>query len=234
MNHSEHGTEADTGLAEVLGRIARTLQAEPDVDTTLRAIVKAAVDHIDGAEQAGISLAERRGRIRTVAPTADLVTEIDRIQYRTHEGPCVDAIAEHEIFRVDDLATDPRWPQFAPAAAGSGVRSMLSYRLFLTDSTLGSLNLYSGHPDAFSVRTEQDGRMFATHAAIALAAAQQEAHLRAAVEHRDTIGMAKGILMQRHGVDAVGAFRMLVDASQQGNMKLHQVADWLVEHRRDL
>ncbi|WP_410586272.1 GAF and ANTAR domain-containing protein [Amycolatopsis sp. lyj-23] len=234
MNRSEHGTEADTGLAEVLGRIARTLQAEPDVDTTLQAIVKAAVDHVDGAEQAGISLAERRGRIRTVAPTADLVVEIDRIQYRTREGPCVDAIAEHEIFRVDDLTTEPRWPQFAPVAARTGVRSMLSYRLFLTDSTLGALNLYSGHPDAFSDRTEQDGRMFATHAAIALSAAQQEAHLRAAVEHRDTIGMAKGILMQRHDVDPVGAFRMLVDASQQGNIKLHQVATWLVEHRREL
>ncbi|WP_410575154.1 GAF and ANTAR domain-containing protein [Amycolatopsis sp. cmx-4-61] len=234
MNHSEHGNESDTGLAEVLGRIARSLQAEPDVDATLSAIVKAAVDHIDGAEQAGISLAERGGRIRTVAPTTDQVTEIDRIQYRTREGPCVDAIAEHEIFLVDDLTAEPRWPQFAPAAADTGVRSMLSYRLFLTDSTLGALNLYSGHSDAFSDRTAEDGRMFATHAAIALSAAQQEAHLRAAVEHRDTIGMAKGILMQHHDVDPVRAFRILVEASQQNNMKLHQVAAWLVEHRQDL
>ncbi|MGV9361292.1 ANTAR domain-containing protein, partial [Amycolatopsis sp. NPDC003731] len=28
------------------------------------------------------------------------------------------------------------------------------------------------------------------------------------------------------------AFRMLVESSQQTNLKLHQVAAWLVEHRR--
>jgi GAF domain-containing protein len=163
-----------------------------------------------------------------------LVAEIDRLQYRTREGPCVDAIAEHETYRADDLAAESRWPRIALAAAEAGVRSMLSYRLFLTDTTLGALNLYAGGRDAFSDRTEQDGLMFATHATIALAAAQQEAHLRAAFEHRDTIGMAKGILMQRHDLDPVQAFRMLVEASQHSNTKLHEVAVWLVEHRSDL
>ncbi|MFJ7217406.1 GAF and ANTAR domain-containing protein [Amycolatopsis sp. NPDC098790] len=234
MPHRVPSSPEGNGLAEALGEIARTLQAEPDVDTTLAAIVKAAVDHIDGAAHAGISLAERGGQIRTVAPTDDLVTRIDQLQYRTREGPSVNAIAEHEIFRADDLATEARWPTFAPAAAEAGIRSMLSYRLFTTDTTLGALNLYSTEQFAFSEQTAHDGRMFATHAAIALAAASTEANLRMAVEHRDTIGMAKGLLMQAHDVDPVHAFRMLVEASQHSNMKLHQVAAWLVEHRRDL
>ncbi|QRP50952.1 GAF and ANTAR domain-containing protein [Amycolatopsis sp. FDAARGOS 1241] len=234
MSHPESIEHSTTGLAEVLSEIARTLQAEPDVDTTLAAIVKAAVDHVDGAEYAGVSLVEQRRRIRTVAPTDELVTEIDQLQYRLHEGPCVDASYDHEIYRTGDLTGEHRWPQFAPAAAKTGVRSMLSYRLFTSADTLGALNLYSTRTDAFSDETEQHGRMFATHAAIALVGAQTEAHLHAAMENRDVIGMAKGILMQGHDVDATHAFRMLVDASQHGNMKLHQVATWLVEHRRDL
>jgi AmiR/NasT family two-component response regulator len=37
--------------------------------------------------------------------------------------------------------------------------------------------------------------------------------------------------MERHGIGPVEAFRMLVESSQQTNLKLHQVATWLVEHR---
>lgn len=111
---------------------------------------------------------------------------------------------------------------------------MLAYRLFVSDTTLGSLNLYSTQLDAFSDQTEQDGSVFAAHAAIALIGAQTEAQLHSALEHRDTIGMAKGILMHRHDLDPAQAFRMLVELSQTTNMKLHQVATWLTEHRHEL
>ncbi|MET8996251.1 GAF and ANTAR domain-containing protein [Amycolatopsis sp. NPDC004169] len=223
-----------TSLSATLSAIARTLQAEPDVDTTLAAIVKAALDHVEGAEYAGISLVERGRPIRTVAATGDVVSGIDEVQYRVGQGPCLDAVAEHQVYTTGDLATEERWPAFAPAAAEFGVHSMLSYRLFVTDTTLGALNLYSRARDAFSRQTVEDGTLFATHAAIALVGAQTEAQLTAAIETRDVIGMAKGILMQRHDIDAVGAFRLLVESSQSTNMKLHQVAAWLVENRHEL
>lgn len=217
-------------LAETLSYVARTLQAEPDVDTTLRAIVKAAVEYIPGAEHAGISLVER-GKIRTVAPTGGVVEIIDQMQYDFHEGPCVDAIAEHRTYRVGDVGTESRWPLFGPAAADHGIHSLLSYRLFVTDRTLGALNLYSSRVDAFDERTEEDGLLFATHAAIALVSAQREAQLGIAIENRDIISTAKGILMERHHLDAASAFGMLVEASQSTNVKLHDAAAWLVANR---
>ncbi|WIX76711.1 GAF and ANTAR domain-containing protein [Amycolatopsis carbonis] len=224
---------ASASLSSVLGAIARTLQAEPDVETTLAAIVKAAVDHVAGAEYAGISLVQD-GRIRTVAPTSELVATVDEIQSRTGQGPCLDAIAQHEIFRTGNLSDERRWPAFAPEAAQTGIRSMLAYRLFVTETTLGALYLCSSRVDAFSERTEQDGLVFASHAAIALVGAQTEAQLHVAIDSRGVIGMAKGILMERHDLDAVQAFRMLVESSQASNMKLHEVAAWLVDHRREL
>ncbi|WP_410651479.1 GAF and ANTAR domain-containing protein [Amycolatopsis sp. cmx-4-54] len=220
-------------LGAVLGAVARTLQAEPDLDTTLTAIVTAALNQVTGTDYAGISLIER-GKIRTVAPTDEVVTAIDEIQYRTKQGPCVDAIVTHEIYRTGDLTAETRWPAFTPAAAATGMRSMLAYRLFVSDTTLGSLNLYSRSLDAFSDQTERDGQLFASHAAIALTGAQTEARLQVALGHRDAIGMAKGILMERHDIDPVSAFQMLVESSQTTNMKLYQVAAWLVENRREL
>lgn len=229
---SEHEDAVGRSVGTTLGAIARTLQAEPDVDSTLAAIVRAAVDHVAGADYAGISLVEQGPKIHTVAPTDEIVTRIDAVQYRTGQGPCLDAIVEHQVFRTGDLAAEDRWPAFAPEAVGIGVRSMLSYRLFVTDTTLGALNLYARARDAFDDRTDDEGRLFATHAAIALVGARTEAQLHAALGHRDVIGTAKGILMERHDIDAVQAFRMLVESSQHNNLKLHQVAAWLVENHR--
>ena len=222
-----------TGLAAILSSVARQLQAEPDVESTLAAIVKAAMDHIPGAELAGISLVTE-GEIRTVAPTDALVGEVDRLQYETKEGPSVDAIALHETFKTGDLAMEERWPSFAPEAVRRGIRSMLAYRLFVTETTMGSLNLYSSRRNAFDEAAMNEGKLFASHAAIALVGAQTEAQLEAAIESRDLIGMAKGLLMQRHDLDPTAAFRMLTEASQASNMKVRDIAAWLVAHRREI
>lgn len=67
---------------------------------------------------------------------------MDRIQYATGQGPCLDAIREHRVFVPEDLLAERRWPLFsARAVAETGVRSILSFRLFLQQDTLGSLNL---------------------------------------------------------------------------------------------
>lgn len=60
------------------------------------------------------------------------------------------------------------------------------------------------------------------------------AHLRVALESRDVIGQAKGILMERHSIGAEEAFARLVEMSQNGNVKVRVIAENLVELRADL
>ena len=50
--------------------------------------------------------------------------------------------------------------------------------------------------------------------------ATEIAQLRTALAHRDTIGMAKGLLMGRYDVDADAAFAILRRTSQHSNTKL--------------
>jgi ANTAR domain len=59
--------------------------------------------------------------------------------------------------------------------------------------------------------------------------ATEIAQLRTALAHRDTIGMAKGMLMKRHDVDANAAFAILCRISQHSNTKLATVAADLVD-----
>jgi GAF domain-containing protein len=220
------------GLAEMLSKLARSLASQPDMTETLNAIAVAAVADINAAEQCGVSLLEG-GSINTVASTGDLVGEVDELQYEVGEGPCLDAIRDRHTYRTGDMGGETRWPRFAGRAADAGLRSMLSFRLFTSKDTLGALNIYSSRLDAFTEDDEHDGELFAAHAAVALTSSRKEAQLRSALKNRDIIGMAKGILMERENLDSDAAFGLLVSASQHANLKLHEVANWLVTERNE-
>ncbi|MCZ2815057.1 GAF and ANTAR domain-containing protein [Modestobacter sp. VKM Ac-2984] len=224
---SDHSSRMPDDLGDVMGRIARTLQEEHgDVDRTLASITAAAVDTVPGTDMASISLVIRR-RVEPQAATSEQAQEIDALQSEFDEGPCLDALREQQTVRVDDLADDRRWPRFAAEASRRGAGSMLSFQLFTEGDNLGALNLFAQEPHSFDAESETVGQIFASHAAIALSAARQESNLRSAMDSRDLIGQAKGILMERHRLTASQAFELLVRASSHTNRKLLDVADEL-------
>ncbi|MDG4825814.1 GAF and ANTAR domain-containing protein [Asanoa sp. WMMD1127] len=216
-------------LATKLSDLARALQAESSLGGTLDAIVATAIGTVPGADFAGISQVENRRRVRTTTGTDDLVFDVDQFQYDLGEGPCLDALYEHRTVRVDDMAVEGRWPRFSAAAHERGIASMLAFQLYVVSGNLGSLNLYSRHVGAFDDESERIGLLFAAHAGVALADAQQLNQLSRALDVRDLIGQAKGILMERHKLTGDQAFALLVAASQTTNTKLLEVARYLVE-----
>ncbi|OLF17272.1 response regulator receiver protein [Actinophytocola xanthii] len=208
--------------------LAQELQRQPDRETTLQAIVKAVVNTVPGAEWAGVSLVRGR-KVTAEVPTDEIVRLLDECQSELNEGPCLSAIREHRSVNVPDLAApDVDWPRFAAEAVRLGVRSLLSFQLFVQRETLGALNLYGPEPHAFVEDSVVIGDLFAQHAAVALAGATQEMRLGEALRTRDLIGQAKGILMLRDGLDEHQAFARLVQASQHANLKLVDAAQWLI------
>ncbi len=215
--------------ADVLAGLARQLSAQPDLDTLWERLVQAAVSQVDGAEHASITLLSRKS-VSTPVVTSELVRRADEQQYLLGEGPCLSAALHREpVVRVDDLPADPRWPHFAEAAAGLGIRSVLSYQLHTATGTIGALNVYAAQHNAFTEESVRTGQLLATHAALAAAASIEKASLRSALRSRDIIGQAKGILMNRYTISAEQAFDLLVDASQTTNRKLRDVAATLTE-----
>ncbi|KOV85359.1 GAF and ANTAR domain-containing protein [Nocardia sp. NRRL S-836] len=220
-------TAGDRDLATQLAGIARMLQRQGDEQATMDAIVHAAVGTVPGAEHAGIMTVLGRREIRTVASTGELPCDVDQAQFDTGQGPCLAALYQDRVVSVPDVAQDERWPLFADSAAKLEVGSMLSFQLFVQDDDLGALNLYAGEARAFDDESHHVGNLFAGHAAIALAAAQQRRHMGEAVQTRDLIGQAKGILMERHKLSADQAFTVLVRTSQLTNTKLRDLAEQL-------
>ena len=188
---------------------------------------------VGGCDHAAISLVYRHRAIDTVGATDDVPKQVDAIQYEVGQGPCLNAIAEHEVFMIDDLAVDERWPRFSRRAAEeTGVPSMLSFRLFLEEDVLGALNLYSREVQAFDEQGYAVGTVLATHAAIAMRGAQERDRgdqLEQALASNREIGMAMGLLMARGLLTQDQAFAVLRRASQHLNRKLHEVAAELIE-----
>ncbi|MCA1702460.1 MAG: GAF and ANTAR domain-containing protein [Actinobacteria bacterium] len=225
---SDQGSAAgEDQLARQLSELARDLQERRSLQDTLNGIAQAAVDNVPGAQFAGITLVRARREVHTAAWTDELVHAADQAQYDTGQGPCLNSVYEEKTVRVTDMRTEHRWPEFAKRAAGLGVSSMLSIQLYVTGDNLGALNLYSNATEAFDDESEHVGLLLAAHAAIAMASAQQQEQLVQAINTRDLIGQAKGILMERHKITFDQAFTLLIRASQLANTKLRDVAEQL-------
>jgi hypothetical protein len=221
-------------LVTALRRAARSMASRPslrDLEVTLGQIVTAAVATIPGVDAGSISITHH-GRIETRHPSTEAIGKQDRTQSELNEGPCISAIEdplEDGIVVAEDLAAEDaqRWPRFAPLAVEAGYRALMSTQLSADGGPRAALNLYSTTGNAFDERARTLAGLFGIHAAPLLYGADTAHHLQRAVDSRDQIGQAKGILMERFSLDDEAAFRMLVKSSQDTNMKLTDVARWL-------
>ena len=221
--------QREAELTPALARMARDLLAQESLQHRSDRILVHAVELIDGCESASIMV--HMGSVHTLAVSDDRARTWERAVGELGKGPCFDAAATGaESFQLADaLSALARWPPLAAVARELGIGSMLGFVLFAKDRDLGVLNLYSSRRDAFSNRAEDLGWLLASRAAVAYSHARTDAHLHAAISSHQNVGMAIGILMERHRLTADDAFSALVAESQRHNVKLRDVARHLVE-----
>ena len=221
-------------LATVYARMSGLLLSEETVQTALRLVTSLAKDTIPGTVGSGVTLIDERGHRTSTAASDSIVERADALQYELDEGPCLSAWKDRSLFRIDDIP-DPRWPEWSTAVSPLFIRSTLSVPLVAGDVALGAMKVYSELPDVFGDREERLLTLFAAQAAIPLAniqslekAQQLSAGLKEALDYRQVIGQAMGIVMAPGGIDEAAAFAQLVAVSQRQNKKLRDVAQDLV------
>ena len=231
-------TEHPVELRETFNELSQLLLDEETVETTLQRVGRLAVYSIEGCDVVGVSLAEE-GKVLTKVSTDELALQLDTVQYETDDGPCLDSLRRGATNVIRDIRQENRWPLFVDKAATVGLASSASLPLKVRDTTIGALNCYSMSIDSFGEREVRIASLFATQAAIALANARVYAatrelteHLSEALETREMIGQAIGILMEQQRVDDREAFDILKKASQHSNVKLRNIASQVVELAR--
>jgi len=214
-------------IVRLLTLVRADLAAELDHDATpeelLDQVVHVATRLVPGADDAGIALVSDTG-LRTCAAAGDAAVAADDIQRALGEGPSQQVITDGQTLRIADLLTEPRWADFGAQAAPFGVRAVLACPLPMPRKRAGVLSLYSARPGAFDAAAELVVPVFAARAAIAAAYADKVTNLHRAIESRQVIGQATGILMERHRLSPKQAFDTMVTASQESHLKLREVA----------
>lgn len=221
--------ESGDELAEQFADVATQLAIAGSAGETLQRIADLAVEVVAACDHAGVTVAQG-DRLRTLANSDDIAKTVDDAQHATDQGPCLDAIRSGQtLVSIEDLLQEDRWPAFTDLVSETPVASALAVLLRVDGQAMGSLNLYADRVGAFDDRDHAVATVFAVHATVAMRELDQVRHLYRALEGRDLIGQAKGILMERENVDADAAFAMLVTASQHANRKLREIAAAVVD-----
>ena len=195
-----------------------------DIHLLLEHIVDSAVTLLPGVSDAAV----------LVFPRADFnggrAAWAERAPAAERGGPVVDG-------RVDSPVSGIRPGVFPPATPAPPVTQQISgaaqfgqrVTLAVGGDELGQLVL------AVPVGGEQPAAdllaSFASHSAVAVAAALKVRALSEALLRRDLIGQAKGILMERFALDPESAFAVLRRISMDSNTKLSQVCADVVAGR---
>ncbi|HEV2635231.1 MAG TPA: GAF and ANTAR domain-containing protein [Actinocrinis sp.] len=217
-------------LVRKFARAAQDLSRETSQERLQRRVVELAVEAVEGVASAGVTVLGGAGRLRSVAFTDETVRKVDQAQAESGQGPCLDAARSPGVVWIEDMAAERRWPRFTPRARRLGVGAMVSCGLPAGNgrNTFGALNLHAWTPGAIGPQAVEIAQVFATHAAIALRNVALMESLRTAMHSRQRIGEATGIVLERHRTDSAQAFELLVSVSQNLNVKLRDLSEYVV------
>jgi hypothetical protein len=224
-------------VAAQLTALGEQLFAAADLPGVTKRIVTIAGALMPAADVTSLTVLDGDGQFQTPAFTDELAVRLDQAQYQAGDGPCLEATRAEGtgLARCEDLSgPDAPWQAFATAASVLGVRSVVSVGLFPASEAprLGALNFYGYRPHVLVDLDIDMAILLAAHLATALNAWQRlDAkqryidNLRRALESRQVIGIAQGLLMAQQGGTPDQAFEVLSATSQRLNIKVRDLAE---------
>ena len=217
------------------GRPDDLLLTEQTIDELLQVIVTSAGCYLVETYGASVTAPSEAG-FETLNASSVEVRDLDTLQYRANQGPCVTAASSRQELNLGLEGVFSIWPALGHAMQRRDIGGVMSTPLFAR-RPLGTLNVYldtAGPADEPLVGLV---RGCARQAAALLSKSQDlQRSLHhcpgaEALETQDLVGQAKGILMVSRNVSAPEAFDLLLEASQRSNVKLRCIAQQVVDRR---
>lgn len=222
-------------VRQALGELGRLRFGEMRVEDAIREIVHTthAMFHVDGA---GLMLADADHHLRAVAASDNRFTYLEDLQIEHQEGPCIDAFDSKELVGVEDLVEDSRWPLFSEAAVARQVRAVLASPLPYNQDAVGVVAVVSEQSRPWSAEGELALLAFTDLAALLIASMMQgeqqnelSVQLQGALNSRQIIEQAKGVLMGTQGISARAAYEQLRAQARSERRKLGAVCADVVQ-----
>ncbi|GAB13387.1 GAF and ANTAR domain-containing protein [Arthrobacter globiformis] len=205
-----------------------------NVDGFLEGLAGFAASTLTGMAGTAVECAitlKRRRQTSTVAGSSPRAVELDHIEQRVGDGPCIRALFTMAPELLNDVRTDDRWPEYQKQLAEHGVYSSLGVPLDIGDGASAALNFFGPTPGLFTSelfdRAVEFGDLASRtlHLSVRIGAAQARAqNLEAAMQSRTAIDVACGVIMAQNRCSQKEAMEILTKVSSNRNQKLRDVA----------
>lgn len=221
-------------LATLFVDVADTLVDDFDVVEFLQMLTRR-VAGLFGTGEAGLMLADQRGRLAFMAASDESARLMELFQLQYGDGPCLDAFRTAvPVTNVNLAAATTKWPEFAPRAVQAGFESAHAFPLRLRKQVIGAMGVFGSATEL----DEVDAHIVQSLADVAVIGLLQEraihrgevltGQLQGALNSRIVIEQAKGIVAQARAVSPDDAFTLIRDFARRSNRRLSEVADSIV------
>jgi GAF domain-containing protein len=223
-------TVSAAGLRQALDQLADLRSSPVTVEEALERVV-ASADALFGVDGTALMLVDRDQALRNLAVSDARAGLLEELQAEHSEGPCVDAFEDKPPVAADDLASDDRWPEFAPGAAGGGLLAVLASPIPYSDHAVGVVAVFAGDPHPWTEAEREAIVAFTELVALLILNAMEATErgklageLQLALSSRVVIEQAKGVLVGRHGLTTRQAFERLRGQARDQRRPLSEVA----------
>jgi GAF domain-containing protein len=216
-------------VRHALEDLGRLRFGEMSVEDAVREIVHTthSIFSVDGA---GLMLCDTEQQLRSVAASDQRFEHLEELQIRHGEGPCIEAYDGKKLVGAEDLSSDGRWPDFSQAAVARSVRAVLASPLPYNQDAVGVVAVLSEKTRPWSPEGELALLAFTDLAALLIASMmlgqQQSAmsrQLQDALDSRQIIEQAKGVLIGTQQISAREAYQQLRSRARSQRRKLSAV-----------
>lgn len=232
--------DIDPALAGVISqRLTVPMHGADHILELMTRAAELAVEHVIGADHAGITIAFDGETPFTIAPTDERVQQFDNAQYELNSGPCLLAARTDKPVNVDLTAISQLWPGLASAAHHSGIGRVAASPLHRRDVSVGSLNLYTDADAADAVSHDSAvliellrllDRGLDKYSEYTAAAAAVRA-LHESVDLRANIDRAVGVISASTDCSYDTAFARLIAKADADRIDLREAAERVIRDR---
>jgi len=195
----------------------------------------ATLSRTTGADIACAVTLRRYKRTLTVAGSSETAVILDRIEQDLGHGPCLEAFRTFTTVLLDDTRNDPRWPLYSRSLEAAGYKSVLGIPVDVGETASACLNFFAPAAGQFTAEAIREATVFTGTAGQALrlilrinTAELLADDLKAAMESRTAIDLACGMIMTQNRCTQEQAYKFLLRASNNRNMKVHVVANEII------
>jgi hypothetical protein len=224
-------------LARVFVEVAGSLVDDCDVTAFLH-LVAARAAELTGCAEAGLVLADEKGRLHHIGSSDHSVMLLELAQVQGLQGPSRDCYLTGAAVLVTDLvAGAQRWPQFAPQAVCAGFRSVHAFPMRLRDRVIGAIDVFGHEPEGLGAEVVAVVQALADVATIALVQDRSivradllNDQLQAALDSRIVVEQAKGAIAASLGVGVAEAFERMRREARSARVSLTDYAQELLQN----